>query len=551
MNWFIIIITFLGGIALFLFGIEKMSNGLQKTSAKSLKRILSKVSKNRLIGFLVGALLTLVVQSSSATSVMLISLVQAGIMQFSQTVSILLGAYLGASVTTQIIAFHLSDYSLFAIAIGFTLRMFPKKELLANIGDSLLGFGLLFYGMKLMSDAMNPLRTLPEFVEILKNLDSPLIAILSGLILTAIIQSSAASIGIFIVLASQSLINLEAGIALVIGANIGACVTAGLASINSNREAKRVALVHVFFKTLGALIFVFWIPYFADFINFIAYYLNSNESQKIANVHTIYNLALILIFLPFTNLTAKLVIKMLPDKATAKYLVPQIKYLDNNAITTPSVALNLVRAEINTMVKILKTMFANVILPFINKETPKDIHHSEITIEEGIENREKKIDYLEEEITLYLIKVAKQEINKAQADEAFAFMSIVNDIERIADIINDEILVLYKKSDINKMEFSNAGKLEIIDYHSKIMKQIELLLIFNETRNLKDAEKIIAKTEKYNELEEKYKETHFVRMQSMEKTLRTHRTHMELLDYLKKISIHLETIARTSIKIAN
>jgi len=547
-NWFMVTIGFVGGLALFLYGLEKMSSGLQKASSKSLRKILAGVSHNRMLGFLIGALLTIVVQSSTATSVMLVSFVQAGLMNFSQTISIILGAYLGASITSQIIAFNISNYAILVISVGFGLRLFSKKDILRNIGDGILGFGLLFYGMNLMSSSMIPLRSSPEFIDILKNLENPIISIIAGLVLTALIHSSAAFLGILIILAQQNLISLESGIALVIGANVGTCITAIIASLSSNRASKRVAIVHTFFKLAGALIFVFWIPTFADFIIYLGKYVPANESQQIANAHTIFNLGIIVIFLPLTNTVGKLINKILPDKEVDSFLIPRIKYLDYNSITTPAVAINLAKAEINTMVKLLKIMFANIIMPFLNKELPKDVHHQKFNVIEGIEFREQKIDYLESEITKFLLMVGKQEINKEQLTEIFGLLSIIDNIERIADIINDEIVVLYNKMINSQLELSEAGKLEIADYHSKIEKQIDRLILFNETKNLNEAKKMMSKYEKYNELEEKYKENHFLRMNETEKSVQTHRTHMELLDYFKNININLNSIIRTYLK---
>ncbi|MBW2562621.1 MAG: Na/Pi cotransporter family protein, partial [Deltaproteobacteria bacterium] len=238
-SWNFLIIGLFGGLAFFLYGMEKMSEGMKKSAGNKMRSILGALTKNRVIGLVVGAFVTMVIQSSSATTVMLVSFVQADLMTFAQSLGVILGADIGTTITAQLIAFKLTDYALLMIAIGFSLRMFGKNDNLKNIGEVLLGFGILFYGMKLMSDAMSPLRTWPEFINIMKGLENPFLGLLIGAAFTALIQSSSAFSGIVIVLAQQGLITLEAGIPLVFGANIGTCITAGLASIGTSREAKR------------------------------------------------------------------------------------------------------------------------------------------------------------------------------------------------------------------------------------------------------------------------------------------------------------------------
>jgi len=261
-SWAFLVIGLVGGLALFLYGMEKMSEGLKKSAGNKMRSILAALTKNRVIGLLVGVFVTMVIQSSSATTVMLVSFVQAELMSFAQSLGVILGADIGTTITAQLIAFKLTDYALLMIAVGFGLRMFAKQDNIRHIGDVILGFGILFFGMKLMSDAMKPLRSYPGFINLMQGLENPLLGLLVGTVFTALIQSSSAFTGVLIVLAQQNLITLEAGIPMLFGANIGTCITAGLASIGMSREAKRVALAHVLFKIAGVLLFIFWIPSF-------------------------------------------------------------------------------------------------------------------------------------------------------------------------------------------------------------------------------------------------------------------------------------------------
>ncbi|MBW2250937.1 MAG: Na/Pi cotransporter family protein, partial [Deltaproteobacteria bacterium] len=365
-SWNFLIIGLFGGLAFFLYGMEKMSEGMKKSAGNKMRSILGALTKNRVIGLVVGAFVTMVIQSSSATTVMLVSFVQADLMTFAQSLGVILGADIGTTITAQLIAFKLTDYALLMIAIGFSLRMFGKNDNLKNIGEVLLGFGILFYGMKLMSDAMSPLRTWPEFINIMKGLENPFLGLLIGAAFTALIQSSSAFSGIVIVLAQQGLITLEAGIPLVFGANIGTCITAGLASIGTSREAKRVALAHVLFKVVGVLLFIFWIPAFANIIHTIAAKFGSDTARQIANAHTIFNVSLGLFFIPFTAIFAAFLLKILPEEEKIKGVIPMTWHLDESMIETPEFAIDLARTEISRMANILGRMLRAIIVPFIS-----------------------------------------------------------------------------------------------------------------------------------------------------------------------------------------
>ena len=249
--------------------------------------------------------------------------------------------------------------------------MFGKRGTTKNVGDVILGFGILFFGMKLMSDAMSPLRTYTVFIDTMKEMENPFLGILVGALFTSLVQSSSATTGVVIVLAQQGLLTLEAGIPMVFGANIGTCITAGLASIGTSREAKRVALAHVIFKIAGVLLFVFWIPLFADLIRMIAVRFDSGTARQIANAHTIFNVALALIFLPFTVHFSRLVVKILPHQEKPKDVVMTTKYLDEESISTPAIALDLARAEVARMAKLVYRMLGAIIIPFMSDEADR------------------------------------------------------------------------------------------------------------------------------------------------------------------------------------
>ncbi len=545
-SWTLLIIGMFGGLALFLYGMERMSDGLKKSAGDRMRMILTALTSNRVIGLFVGAFVTTVIQSSSATTVMLVSFVQAGLMTSAQSMGVILGADIGTTITAQLVAFKLTDYALLMVAIGFATRMFAKNDTVKHMGEAILGFGILFLGMKLMGDSMKPLRTYPGFIDTLKGLENPLLGVLVGTIFTAIIQSSSAFSGLVIVLAQQDLISLEAGIPLIFGANIGTCVTAGLASIGATRDAKRVALAHVAFKVVGVLLFIFWIPAFAGIIRGMTAGLGSGTARQIANAHTIFNVSLALIFLPFTVIASRVIHRILPDKKEETGLRPAVWYLDEATLGTPAMAIDLARTEIARMMKILGRMLSAVLHPFISEEPRADEIYPKISLLEGIEMRESKMNFLEKKVKDYLIKIGRQETTDRQADEVAGLISIVKDIESAADIIYRDILPLIPKKRALDTDFSEEGKQELLNYHVKMCKQIGRLKEAFEETNLERAGRILDKESEYLELESRYRSQHLERLlDERRSTFETHEVHMELLDYLKQINVYAVSMAKT------
>ncbi|MFC1785110.1 Na/Pi cotransporter family protein [Candidatus Neomarinimicrobiota bacterium] len=552
-QWTFLIFGLLGGLALFLYGMEKMSDGLKKTAGDRIRSILSTLTNNRLMGLTVGAIVTMMIQSSSATTVMLVSFVQAQMMTFVQSLGVILGAGIGTTITAQLIASNLTDYALLMIAIGFGIEIFSKKDTSKHLGEIIMGFGILFFGMKLMSDAMAPLRTYAPFIDMLNGLKNPLLGLLIGAVFTALIQSSSAFTGIIIVLAQQGLLTLEAGIPLILGSNLGTCVTAGLASIGASREAKRVALAHTMFKVGGILLFVLWIPTFADIIRNISPATNAigldklaaETPRQIANAHTLFNVSLVFIFLPFTILFSKLILIILPRRDAEIGVVPVIWHLDDSAVSTPALAIGLAQTEISRMAKISKRMLNAIIVPFISIEEKSDEIYPQLTLREGIDMREEKIDFLEEKITEYLFRITREELSKNQASEVYAMMAIAKDMESIGDVVHRNLVPLIDKKNALKKDFTNEGKKEIIDYHISVMKQISRLENALTEMDFNKANKILKKEEKYQNIEFEYRMAHIKRVQKEKsKSILTHEIHMDLMDMLKQIHMYLKNMAK-------
>ncbi|MCF6270939.1 MAG: Na/Pi symporter [Melioribacteraceae bacterium] len=545
-SWvFYLISGLIGGLALFLFGMEMMSEGLKKTAGSRMRNILSTITNNRFIAVGVGAFITMIIQSSSATTVMLVSFVQAQLMTFTQSLGIILGASIGTTITAQLIAFKLTDYSLLIVGIGFLLVFISKSKKLKNIGEGILGFGILFLGMWLMSDSMYPLRTYQPFIDLLLKLENPILGILIGTIFTALIQSSSAFIGIIIVLGSQGLITLEAAIPLLLGSNFGTSITAGLASINSGREAKRVALAHSLFKVMGLILFAWWIPTFADLIRTFSPVegvdITSPDNyaaipRQIANAHTFFNIILTIVLLPLISFASNLIIKILPDIEEEEDDQFKTKYLEEDLISTPALALSLTKAEIIRMALKVKEMIEDILPPFMNFDPDK--------LDKIIE-KENEIDFLNIKINRYLRKVSQESIIEERSDEIFQMMNTATEIEQIGDVIAKRLVPLAEKKNQLNLHFSEEGQKEIKEYHLTTVKQISRAIDFFKDVNLQDAKHIKKKYKKYRLLELELRRTHFDRLlDEVPGTLESSQIHLELIELLKRISSHSTNIAR-------
>ena len=439
-SWFLMVTGLFGGMGMFLYGMEMMSDGMKIAAGNKMRTVLEKLTSNRFLAVGVGAFVTMVIQSSSATTVMLVSFVNSGLLSFVQGLGVILGSNIGSTVTAQIVAFKVTDYALALIAVGSIMALFSKKGSTKNLGFVILGFGLLFYGMKVMSDTMKPLRSNDAFIRILASFENPLMGILAGAAFTALIQSSSATTGIVITLASLPVlpgqppaITLEAGIPLIFGANIGTCVTALLAGLNASREAKRVAIAHVTFNVAGVALFCFWIPTFADWIS----NTSDNIPRQIANAHTIFNIIATVVFIPFTPLIARLIIKYFPDIEIDRDISkPAVMNLDENVFDTPAIAITNAQAEIRGVVGLLERVVGSVAIPFISSESLHDIENEDEDFEKGLQNRIEKITYLNNEISSYLIKINNQDLTDTQSREVFTLVSVVNNINSIKNSVN-------------------------------------------------------------------------------------------------------------------
>jgi len=552
-----IAVLFAGGLALFLYGIRMMSSGLKKASGERVRLLISKVTGNSLYGLLAGAFASMIVQSSSTIIAILVGLVQSRLMSYSQSLSIILGAEIGTTAMAQLVAFRLHDYALIIFALGFALHSLGKTEPLRFTGEALSGFGLLFFGLKVMSEAVAPLESYAPFLSLLRYLANPFLGVAAGLLLTALMQSSSAFIGILITLALQGVLTLEAGVALLLGANIGTCITSVLASAGMQRAAKRVALSQVLFNVAGVLIFFPFIPQFAEFIralspsaeSFGAGRLAHEVPRQIANAHSLLNISMALLFLPFLSLFDRLVYRLLPDDPEETRLIPAVRYLKESALSTPLLALSYVRAEVARMGSIAAKMVRASLYPFINSDPGHDVVFPGLSVIKGMSMREEKLDFLESRISDYLIKITRRALNEEESREVFALMNIVKGLESIGDVIETlEGKMLEKKRGVES-DLSQAGKDELMEIHTFVCLEIEELADALKQMDRVRAGALLEGEERFKRLVEQAEVAHLKRVFLLPEAEITHDIHMELIYQLEQIHHYSKSIARSIVNV--
>jgi len=538
-NWvWILVISLSGGLGLFLFGMHAMSEGMQQSAGERLRSILENVTRNRIVGAGIGTLVTTIIQSSSATSVMLVSFVNAGLLQFRQTIPVLLGAAIGTTITAQIIAFKITEYSLLLVALGFFLQAFAKKEKLKYVGYSLFGFGVLFFGLEIMSDAMVPLRDYAPFIDLLLRLESPLVGILVGAAFTALIQSSSAFVGIMIVLASQGLLSLDASIPLLLGSNLGTPVTALLASLKADNEAKKVALSFLLVKFISVLIFAGWTVQMGRLLTQVV--PDASLPRLIANAHTLINGVLMLVVLPVTPQLALLVDRLAgKTKEKARRQAYRTLYLDPGMTSTPSLAMNLAKQEIIRMGMIVRTMFSLILSPFLKKDasTLGDVY-----------KHEQEVNFLSDSIKSYFMKINRESMNSTQMNESFQLLYSLNEFEKIADIISGNLATRAERWSLRNYDFSEQGKKELQQFHEKIEKQLKRCLLVFDEANLQKAAQMKAKHKEYRTLSRELEKQHYDRiLEGMTESIESSKTHLEVLALFSTIDSHATNIARIAL----
>jgi len=432
-------IELLGGLALFLYGMQMMTDGLKAAAGRQMNTLLAKLTGNPVLGAITGAIVTAVIQSSSVTTVLVVGFVSAGLMTLVQSVGVIFGANVGTTVTAQIVAFNTTALAYPLIAIGFVMTSAWKQGVARHYGGLLMGLGLIFYGMAVMGSAMSPLRTHAGFAELLQSLQNPVLGMLAGAAFTALVQSSSATIGLAVVMATQGLLSLPAGIAILFGAKIGTGITAVLAAIGKPPDAKRAAAVHVLFNVLGAVI---WLPFIAglaglaELVSPVAAHLQGVERlaeevpRQIANAATIWAVANTLIFLPFAALFAKMASKLIPDRAVDERAIIRPRYLADELIRVPSMALERARMELGHMGELTEAMLAKVKSAFVARDLSE------------LSQQYDQVVVLREAVLVYLQLVGRSELSDAEADAHARLVAATGDIENLGAAISRELAPL-------------------------------------------------------------------------------------------------------------
>lgn len=464
------ILGLLGGLALFLYGMQMMSSGLEAAAGNRMKRILERLTSNRFLGVAVGAGITAVIQSSSATTVMVVGFVNSGMMTLSQAVWIIMGANIGTTITGQLIALDVGALAPLFAFCGVALVVFLKKAVFHHYGQIIAGLGILFIGMEMMSSAMMPLRESKAFINLMTQFSNPLLGILAGMIFTAVIQSSSASVGILQALVASGLIGLPSAVYVLFGQNIGTCITAVLAAIGTSRNAKRTTVLHLLFNVIGTTLFTLACM-FTPLTPLVASFTPGSLPAQIANMHTVFNVVTTLLLLPFGNYLAKLAVRILPEHASEESAGPRLLYLKpvesshEYQIGTSAIALNGVWKELARMSEMVHS---NVEKSFqaVEQEAPQLLG--------PVEEAEEYLDYLNKEISKYISHVIVYENNEKDSAQISAFFRVSGNLERIGDHAMN--ICEYTKRIAEKgISFSPAAKAEIAEMRKTSLAALDLL----------------------------------------------------------------------------
>jgi len=523
-----VLFALLGGTALLLFGVRLVGEGLQRAAGTRLRHVLSTLTGDRFRALLVGAGVTAVLQSSSATTVMLVGFASAGLLTLRQTIGVILGADIGTTVTVQLLAFNLLGFAPLVVFLGWLVYT-AFGGTTKYIGQAILGFGFLFLGMKLIADGTVPLKESALFGDLFSALvGQPLLLLLLAAVFSALVRSSAATIGIGLSFAAGGLMNLDGAMPIIFGANVGTAATALVAAVGANAEARRVAAAHAVFKVIGVLIFLPLSVAFADLVR----RTTDDPARQIANAHSLFNLAVALLFLPFTRVAADVFTRLIPDTGRREL---GAMYLNPNVLDTPAVALGQAVREVLRM--------GDAVLQSL-RETIAVLERDDEALMREVIRRDDLIDRLEEDIKQYVVKLGEQALTEEQSGRESALLFTVVNLEEIGDVIEKELMELADKKMRGHYRFSAQGWAEIVDLHAKVVENLELALSAVATQDHSIAEKVVRHKSNINLLERRLRQTHIQRLhEGLRETIDTSSIHLDVLGALKRINSLVAGIA--------
>lgn len=536
-----IFISLIGGLGLFLYGMNLMGEGLQKSTGPKLEKAIELLTSNVVMGVLVGAIVTGIIQSSGATTVMVVGFVNAGIMTLFQAIGVIMGANIGTTVTAQLVSFDASILSSIALGVGIVLYMIGSKSKpnLKNISEILIGFAILFIGMEFMKDAVAPLSEYEGFRNILTGLAyHPLLALLAGFAMTTCLQSSSASMGILIALSSQGLIPLAGALPILYGDNIGSCTTSLISSFGANKNAKRAALMHLCFNVIGTMLFMLILN---KPITMIVTHLDPTDTaRQIANSHSLFNLANVCILLPFSKYIVKLALFLIPDKNDEDEYDSRItKYLDERMLETPSIAFgNTIRETLRMGNKAKKSFTCSM-----NALLEKSEEDANETFE-----KEKILDQQQKKVLDYLIKLSNKTLDDKMRFSLDLLFHTVNDIERVGDL-SENIAELAQLSIKTKAVVSDNATSEVVDMYEKVLKAYTLSLDAMKQNNIALAKDVLKIEDEVNALDKLYRSNHMNRLNKHSCSIDSGIIYLDLLTNLERISDHSASIAKRVLKV--
>lgn len=524
-----------GGLGLFLFGMKLMGEGLENAAGDKLKSILEKVTKNPISAVLVGAFVTMVIQSSSATTVMVVGFVNAGLMNIAQAAGVIMGANIGTTITAQLVAFKLDEIAPLFVIVGVVLLMSAKQKKRKDIADIVLGFGILFMGMGIMSSALKPLADSPMFSELIMAIgENWVLGIFTGLALTAILQSSSATTGILIALASTGSITINIVLPILFGCNIGTCVTALIASIGANKTAHKAAAIHLMFNILGTLIFI---PFLKPLGHIVQEMSPGDVQRQIANAHTIFNVTATIILVPLSKYMIMIVNKLIKGEDEVELRGP--KYLDERLLETPVIAAGQVQKETLRMANKAKE---NLELSM------KAFRENNESLVKKVYDNEKLINILEEEITAYLVKLSKCDLSAKESNLVASTFHIVTDIERIGDHVeNIADLTLEKVG--RKLKYSEDALNEIDYIYNQTIKALDITIDSYANENIEEAGTIYEIERKIDASQKEFRENHIKRLSQGSCNAYDGAIFMDLLSNFERIGDHATNIAESVMEV--
>ncbi len=528
-----LLLTLMGGLGLFLFGMNFMSQGLQKAAGAKLRSVLTAISKNKYIGVLFGALFTAIIQSSGATTVMVVTFVNAGLMELTQAVGIIFGANIGTTITAQLVSFNLTAIAPVILFVGVVMFLFMKKPIFKKIGEVVIGFGALFMGISMMSGSMQQLNDYPAVINTLSQLTNPILAILVGLIITVIVQSSSVTVSILLLMAGQGLVTLPVCFYFILGCNIGSCTPAVMAAMDAKKDAKRAALIHVLFNVFGmiiiSIILIFAMEPFTAFIQAIS---GDDIKRSVANTDTIYKVFQTVIFLPLSAQFIKLVNRLIPG-TDVKQEGFSLQYINMTTVFSPTAAIVEAMQEIGRMGRKAEQNLR------LSMEAFFDGDQSKI---DQVYQTEKYIDYLSHEITDYLVDVNQRQLPVADSLKIGGLFHVVNDIERIGDHAENIADAAVRMREQN-LSFTKKATKEIQDMFEKDMRILVCALEMFETEDRSHMQEILDIEEEVDQMEIDLQNSHIRRMAKGKCSPESGLVFTDLVTGLERIADHATNIA--------